>query len=139
MDEEKNTENLRCEYRQVNRNLRHLNASRLAAIGVFLFVFLIALLFTFSDFRVVWGIGANQRRNASSLWLFITLLFLAFDVYSELNVQRLHKIAKELEKSLNLKQFTELATKERTWLYLVTWAMYVVLVLFWLFAGSKTI
>jgi hypothetical protein len=84
---------LRCEYRQVNHNLRHFNASRLAAIGVFLVIFLIALLFTFSNFRVVWGIGAVQRTNAKALWVFLTLIFLAFDVYAELNVQQLRKIA----------------------------------------------
>ena len=136
MDEEKDIENLRCEYQQVNHNLRHFNTSRLAAIGVFLIIFLIALLFTFSNFRVVWGTGADQRTNAKALWLFITLFFLTFDVYAELNIQQLRKIAKELEKTLNLKQFTKLATTERTWLYLVIWGMYAVLLLFWLIAGS---
>ena len=136
-EENNNLENLRCEYEQINLNLRHFHNSRLIAIGIYLIIFLVALLFTFSSFRVEWGRGEDRLSNLKILWAFFTVIFLAFDVYLELNLHQLKKTAKELEATLKLRQLTVLAKPEITWSYLVVWAMYTVLILFWLIAGNR--
>ena len=137
MNEENNLENVRCEYIQVNQNYRQLVNLRFCCFGLYLIIFLIAVVLTFSNFTVSWGRGEDQLTNLRILWILITVVFTALDIYLEINLRSLLKTAKELEELLNLRQFKLLAAPEKTWLYILICIFYFGIILFWLVAGTR--
>jgi hypothetical protein len=108
--EKNNPENLQGEYSQVNQNYRHFNNLRLTVFCFYFVIFLVAIVLTYSNFKVVWGRYGDQQSSAKLLWFLVTAVFLSIDIFCELNIRQLQRIAKQLEEVLGFRQFTQLAT-----------------------------
>ena len=130
MEEKNNLENLRCEYLQVNQNYRHFNKRRLAAVGFYFLVSLVIALFLFRILQAT--VNSDQQRTSSRLMsFFFTSMFLSFDIFCELNLRQLQKIAIRLEDALGLQQFKEMSLPQRAWLHYIIWGMYGIFFFFW--------
>ncbi len=134
MDEKDNLENLRCEYLQVNQNYRHFSKRRLAAVGFYFLVFLVITLFFFQILQAT-GNSDKQRTSSRLMGFFFTSMFLSFDIFCELNLRQLQKIAIRLEDALGLQQFKEISLPQRAWLHYIIWGMYGIFFFFCLVVG----
>lgn len=129
---EKNIENLRCEYSQVNQNYRHFENLRLTAFGFHFVAFFGTVLFITGILSVGWWLGPKRVLWSRTLGIFFTLAFLSFDIYCQLSLRHLQKVLKTLEESLNFQQFRLLTSPQIIWLQYVMSGLYVVFLIFWL-------
>ena len=137
-DENANFENLRCEYSEVNHNHRHYSNLRFAAFTLY-FVVLGGLLY--------FSYGGGTKLSSLSWWtvisrtqiiaLLLTAAFFAFEIFCELTMRQLRKVASELEAALGFRQFGTGSFSAMLWASYSIWAVYAVFILFWLGVQSS--
>lgn len=137
-DEKEHFENLRCEYAEVNNNHRHYSNLRFAAFTLY-FVVLGGLLY--------FSYGGGTKLSSLSWWTIIfwtkilafllTAIFFAIEIFCELTMRQLRKVAKEIEGGLGFRQFRTGSFSAMLWASYSIWVVYVAFILFWLAVASS--
>jgi hypothetical protein len=137
-DEKDHFENLRREYAELNHNHRHYSNLRHGALALYLVVLSGLLYFSY---------GGGTRLNVLSWWdtilrtkalaLLLTALFFAFDIFCELTMRRLGRVASELEGMLGFRQFRVGSFSPMRWAAWLIWVMYVTFLWFWMLVQTS--
>lgn len=132
MNEKKTSlENLRIEYIEANANRRHYSNLRFAMFTVFFAVTGAVVSVAFGLVKTDPPPSPNMVIGARIAGLFFTGVFFYLETLCDRNRRHFGLIAKELEEELGYRQFS---TRDLPQSRNVTWAMYVILILFWLFS-----
>lgn len=130
MDQENaKLENLRHEYTEVNNNRRHYSNLRFAIFSVYFAVLGGLVSVAFGVVEIKSSSQGSAILVAKIAGLLFTVIFFSFDILCELNRRHFGEIAKELEDLLGYRQFK---TKNTFRSIYSSWAMYILLTLFWL-------
>lgn len=117
-DKQLNDDKLIQEYKEINRNYRHIEKLRFSLFCFYLLVLYALVQFSFHNSRV------------KLVGIIITIVFLGFDSYFQVVIRHLKKMAIRLEKLLEFNQFKSRRIPQVFWLNYLTSIFYLILLLF---------
>ena len=135
MSEDKgNLENLRVEYSEANNNRRHYSSLRFAVLTVFFAVLGGVAYVAFGFVEIKSPSSLNIVRWARIAGFLFSVVFFWIEILCELNLRHFGRVAKALEESLGLRQFTSRKFRHVPKTPYATWGMYVLIILFWVYS-----
>jgi hypothetical protein len=137
-DEKGDFGNLRCVYSEVNHNHRHYSNLRFAAFTLYFVVLGGLLYFSYGGGTKLSSLGWWEVISRTKMIaLLLTAAFFAFEIFCELTMRQLRKVAKELEEALGFRQFrAEVFSPMLSASYFI-WAVYFMFILFWLIVRTS--